>query len=221
MNPSLFSSAQAFKNHPDIEKAACVILDINLPDGSGIELREDLKAAGISVPVIYITGNANPKVRDAALASGCVGISHQAVLSARADRAAQESIGRVELSARVPGHCTLYFGTMHHRTTFPDLISEFGLSGTDPPYRYTAPRGPSFPRTGATPFHGLGARSCCFTRASVVDLGQRPRSLGTHAMFSRTGGGSITFHSQARRGVRHASDEAYFDQVSDCCRDCC
>ena len=70
--PILFSSAQAFKNHSDIETAACVILDIDLPDGSGIELREDLKAAGVSVPVIYITGNAYSKVREAALASGCV-----------------------------------------------------------------------------------------------------------------------------------------------------
>jgi FixJ family two-component response regulator len=70
--PILFSSAQAFKNHPDIEKAACIILDINLPDGSGIELRENLKAAGFSVPVIYITGNANPRVREVALASGCI-----------------------------------------------------------------------------------------------------------------------------------------------------
>src|SRR6478735_8061665 len=70
--PILFSSAQAFKNHSDIETAACVILDIDLPDGSGIELRQDLKAAGISVPIIFITGNANPKVRDAAVASGCV-----------------------------------------------------------------------------------------------------------------------------------------------------
>ena len=64
--PILFSSAQAFKDHSDIEKAACVILDIDLPDGSGIELREDLKAAGVSVPVIYITGNENPTVREAA-----------------------------------------------------------------------------------------------------------------------------------------------------------
>ena len=67
------SSSQALENHySDIENAICVILDINLPDGSGIELREDLKAAGVSTPVIYITGNANPKVREAALASGCV-----------------------------------------------------------------------------------------------------------------------------------------------------
>jgi len=70
--PILFSSAQAFKSHSGIERAACVILDINLTDGSGIELRQELKAAGVSVPVIYITGNESPAVRHAALASGCV-----------------------------------------------------------------------------------------------------------------------------------------------------
>jgi len=70
--PILFSSAQAFKSHTDFEKAVCVILDINLNDGSGIELRHGLKAAGVSVPVIYITGNEDPAVRKAALASGCI-----------------------------------------------------------------------------------------------------------------------------------------------------
>jgi FixJ family two-component response regulator len=71
-NTVLFSSAEAFRNHNDFEKALCVILDINLNDGSGIELRHHLKAAGISVPVIYITGNDSPAVRMAALQSGCI-----------------------------------------------------------------------------------------------------------------------------------------------------
>jgi FixJ family two-component response regulator len=70
--PILFSSARGFKSHTAFEKAACVILDINLNDGSGIELRHGLKAAGVSVPVIYITGNEDPAVRKAALASGCI-----------------------------------------------------------------------------------------------------------------------------------------------------
>ena len=68
----LFSSAKAFKNHVDFEDACCVVFDINLEDGSGIELRHRLKAAGHSVPVIYITGNDNPAVRTAALESGCL-----------------------------------------------------------------------------------------------------------------------------------------------------
>ena len=68
----LFSSAKAFKNHVDFEGAVCVVLDINLEDGSGIELRHRLKAANISVPVIYITGNDNAAVRKAALQSECL-----------------------------------------------------------------------------------------------------------------------------------------------------
>jgi FixJ family two-component response regulator len=71
--PILFSSAEAFKNYTNFEKAVCVILDINLDDGSsGIELRHGLKAAGNSVPVIYMTGNEDPAVREAALDSGCI-----------------------------------------------------------------------------------------------------------------------------------------------------
>ena len=68
----LFPSAEAFANHDDFEGAVCVLLDINLGDVSGIELRHRLKAAGISVPVIYITGNDNPAVQMAALQSGCL-----------------------------------------------------------------------------------------------------------------------------------------------------
>ena len=70
--PIPFSSAHAFKSFTDFENAVCIIFDINLSDGSGIELRHGLKAAGVTVPVIYITGNDNPTVRSAALASGCV-----------------------------------------------------------------------------------------------------------------------------------------------------
>ena len=49
-----------------------LFLNINLEDGSGIDLRQRLKADGHSVPVIYITASDNPAVRTAALDSGCV-----------------------------------------------------------------------------------------------------------------------------------------------------
>jgi FixJ family two-component response regulator len=68
----LFPSAEAFRSCDDFDAACCVILDINLDKESGIDLRHCLKAAGISLPVIYITGNDNPNVRSAAMASGCI-----------------------------------------------------------------------------------------------------------------------------------------------------
>jgi FixJ family two-component response regulator len=71
-NCLLFPSAEAFANHGDFDTALCVVLDINLGDGSGIELRHRLKAAGNSVPVIFMTGNDTPAVREAALQSGCL-----------------------------------------------------------------------------------------------------------------------------------------------------
>jgi FixJ family two-component response regulator len=68
----LFSTAKAFMEQVDFENACCILLDINLEDGSGIELSYDLTAAGSSVPVIFMTGNDNPAVRKAALEAGCV-----------------------------------------------------------------------------------------------------------------------------------------------------
>ena len=70
--PILFSSAEDFKNHTDFEKVVCVILDINLNDGSGIELGHHLQSAGISVPIIYMTGSQDAAVRAAALDTGCI-----------------------------------------------------------------------------------------------------------------------------------------------------
>ena len=72
--PILFSSAEAFKKHTDFEKAVCIILDVNLNDGSGVELMHGLRAAGNFVPVILITGNDDPAVHKAALDSGCIAL---------------------------------------------------------------------------------------------------------------------------------------------------
>jgi FixJ family two-component response regulator len=68
----LFSTADAFQKHNDFDDAVCVILDVDLDDTSGIDVRRRLTAAGISLPVIFITGKDSPATRMAALASGCL-----------------------------------------------------------------------------------------------------------------------------------------------------
>jgi len=68
----LFDSAQALRDHDDFDRAFCIVLDINLNGESGIDLRNQLTAAGISLPVIYITGNDNHAKRTVALESGCI-----------------------------------------------------------------------------------------------------------------------------------------------------
>jgi len=68
----LFEIAEAFENQRDFRDALCVILDINLGGRSGIDSRKRLKETGHAVPVIYMTGNDDPGVRNAALESGCI-----------------------------------------------------------------------------------------------------------------------------------------------------
>lgn len=67
-----FETAKALKNHSDFGEAFCIVLDVNLGDGSGIELRYQLAERGVALPVIYITGNDSHATRMAAMDSGCM-----------------------------------------------------------------------------------------------------------------------------------------------------
>lgn len=67
-----FETAGALREHGDFDRAFCIVLDVNLGDGSGIELRHRLAESGVALPVIYITGNDSDATRAAAMASGCL-----------------------------------------------------------------------------------------------------------------------------------------------------
>lgn len=67
-----FETAKALLDHQDFDQTLCIVLDINLSDRSGIELRHQLAEQGVSAPVIYVTGNDSDATRMAAMASGCL-----------------------------------------------------------------------------------------------------------------------------------------------------
>ena len=69
---TLFESAGALLDYGGLERAICIVLDINLDGKSGIDLRRRLAEKGVTTPVIYITGNDSTANRAAAIASGCV-----------------------------------------------------------------------------------------------------------------------------------------------------
>jgi FixJ family two-component response regulator len=68
----LFETAKALKKHGNFDQVCCIVLDINLSDGSGIDVRHQLAESGVNVPVIYITGNDSDATRMTAMASGCL-----------------------------------------------------------------------------------------------------------------------------------------------------
>ncbi len=54
-HPIAFSSARAFLSHPHVPGPSCLILDVGLPDISGLDLQEQM-SAGYHPPIIFLTG---------------------------------------------------------------------------------------------------------------------------------------------------------------------
>jgi FixJ family two-component response regulator len=66
-----FATAEALLESGAVTSAACLILDINLPGQSGLDLQQHLAATGATTPVIFVTGQDNPAFRDRAARAGC------------------------------------------------------------------------------------------------------------------------------------------------------
>jgi two-component system response regulator FixJ len=59
MNVESFGSARNFLERYDPYAAGCVVLDVRMPEMTGLELQEYLNVHGAIVPVIFITGHAD------------------------------------------------------------------------------------------------------------------------------------------------------------------
>jgi FixJ family two-component response regulator len=68
----VFESADAFlaSRLPDV--ASCLVLDVRLPGRSGLEFQAELTKAGISLPIIFITGHGDIPMSVRAMKSGAV-----------------------------------------------------------------------------------------------------------------------------------------------------
>lgn len=66
----MFSDAGSFLEFCDRQQQGCILLDIRMPGMSGMELLENLKANGIQLPVIFITGHGDVPLAVRALKLG-------------------------------------------------------------------------------------------------------------------------------------------------------
>ncbi|MGE0751547.1 MAG: response regulator transcription factor [Variibacter sp.] len=67
-----FGSAQEFLAAPREEAPGCIVLDVRLPGASGLEFQRMLGAAGISLPVIFITGHGDIPMSVQAMREGAI-----------------------------------------------------------------------------------------------------------------------------------------------------
>jgi FixJ family two-component response regulator len=67
-----FDSAQAFLEHGSHDGPACLILDVRMPEMSGIELQQQLTRVGLGMPIVFITGHGNIPMSVKAMKAGAL-----------------------------------------------------------------------------------------------------------------------------------------------------
>ena len=67
-----FGSTREFLSSQRTEGPACLVLDVRLPDVSGLELQRELAEANVHIPIIFITGHADVPMTVRAMKAGAV-----------------------------------------------------------------------------------------------------------------------------------------------------
>jgi FixJ family two-component response regulator len=67
-----YAATGEFLLHPLADRPGCLLLDVNLPGPSGLELQEVLQQHGCTLPVVFLTGSADVPSSVRAMKAGAV-----------------------------------------------------------------------------------------------------------------------------------------------------
>jgi len=67
-----FASAQEFLARPRAESPNCVLLDLQLPGLSGLDLQKRMAEIGLEIPIVFLTGHGNIPASVQAMKAGAV-----------------------------------------------------------------------------------------------------------------------------------------------------
>jgi len=67
-----FASAQEFLDHPRTEAPSCLVLDLQLPGLSGLDLQKRMADAGLETPIVFLTGHGDIPASVKAMKAGAV-----------------------------------------------------------------------------------------------------------------------------------------------------
>ena len=92
----IFGAAAEYLAREAPQPPACLVLDIRMPDMTGIELQRTIEGTQMGVPIVFITGHGDDVIREQTLAAGAVDVLYKPVddqtLLAAIEQALQRSV---------------------------------------------------------------------------------------------------------------------------------
>jgi len=67
-----FGSAQEFLAHPRAEVPSCLVLDLQLPGLSGLDLQKRMAEVGLEIPIVFLTGHGTIPASVQAMKAGAI-----------------------------------------------------------------------------------------------------------------------------------------------------
>ena len=89
-----FASAQEFLARVGVEAPSCVVLDLQLPGLTGLELQKQMAEVGLETPIVFLTGHGNIPATVQAMKAGAIEFLTKPVEEQELLSAIQEAIKR-------------------------------------------------------------------------------------------------------------------------------
>ena len=113
-----FARAEDFLAACDETTAGCLVLDVRMPETSGIELQRTLNAAGVRIPIIMMSGHADVRMAVEAMSQGAFTFLEKPFrmeeLSTTIEQALAESQAAIE-SARINADIRSRLDSLTHK----------------------------------------------------------------------------------------------------------
>jgi FixJ family two-component response regulator len=93
LEAELYGSAEAFIEAAMKSQAACLVVDIQLGDITGIELGHHLSAMGLTFPIVFMTASDDQSHRRQAMELGCIAFLQKPIPTKQLEAALAEAVG--------------------------------------------------------------------------------------------------------------------------------
>jgi FixJ family two-component response regulator len=94
LKPETFASAQEFLDRRRAEAPSCLVLDLQLPGLSGLDLQKRMAEVGLETPIVFLTGHGDIPASVKAMKAGAIEFLTKPVDEQDLLRAIQEAIER-------------------------------------------------------------------------------------------------------------------------------